>query len=245
MQRRLIYFPSDRLPSFAVLGAGWDDVSYETTDGLVLHAWLHAPEAVEPTVIVFNGNAGNRGDRAGLGRSLAAIGVGVLLVDYRGYGGNPGRPSEAGLAKDALAAIRFVEELAPSSPLVFFGESLGAAVSIEAATATSPAALVLRSPFTSLVDVGRVHYPWLPVGLLLKDRYPSIERIAGVDAPTLVILGSADSIVPSEQSRMIFEAAPDPKELVMIDGADHNDEELVSGVEVVAAIARFVGTSTP
>jgi len=240
VQRRLIYFPDQRAPSLAVMGPEWEEVAYETTDDLTLRAWYRAPDNDGPVVVVFSGNAGNRADRASLGSGLAAAGLGVLLTDYRGYGGNPGHPTEDGLARDARAAVAFVREWAPRSPLVYLGESLGAAVSVELASSDPPAVLVLRSPFTSLADVGRVHYPWLPVGALLKDQYPSSERIGSVRVPTLVVAGDADSIVPISQSREIFAAAPGPKQLVVISGADHNDGILLSGSEVLNEISDFV-----
>ncbi len=239
-QRRLIYFPDRRPPSLAVMGPGWEEVAFETTDGLTLRAWYKTPETGQPIVTVFSGNAGNRADRAALGSGLSAAGLGVLLTDYRGYGGNPGHPTESGLARDARAAVAFLREQTPGSPVVYLGESLGAAVAIEVAGADPPAALVLRSPFTSMADVGRVHYPWLPVGTLLKDRYRSDERIGSVRVPTLVIAGDADSIVPISQSREIFAAAAEPKQLIVIPGADHNDRSLVSGSELINGVVAFI-----
>jgi fermentation-respiration switch protein FrsA (DUF1100 family) len=239
-QRRLIYFPDRRTPVFDLGGAGWEEVAFTTSDGLTLHGWYTAPPPGAAVVIVFSGNAGNRGDRAPLGMSLAAEGLGVLLTDYRGYGGNPGDPTESGLHADAAAAASFIHSRAPEHDLVYFGESLGSAVAIGLAVEHPPAALVLRSPFTSMVDVGRRHYPWFPVGSLLKDRYPSLERLGAVPAPVLVIAGDADSIVPVDQSRAIYDAAGDSKELLVIRGADHNDPELVHGPEVVSVTARFI-----
>ncbi len=239
-QRRFIYFPDRRTPSLGVMGPGWGEVAYETTDGLTLRAWYRAPESGQPVVAVFSGNAGNRADRASLGSGLAAAGLGVLLTDYRGYGGNPGHPTEDGLARDAQAAVGFVRDRAAGNPVVYFGESLGAAVAVELATVDSPAVLVLRSPFTSLADIGHVHYPWLPVSALLKDCYPSIERIGSLQTPTLVVAGEADSIVPVDQSRALFAAARAPKQLLTIPTADHNDPDLVAGREMIDTVVAFI-----
>ena len=243
LQRQLIYFPDSRVPSIAAIGSGWSEVSYQTSDGLTLAAWYRAPEPSQPTVIVFHGNGGNRGGRAPLGKALAAAGFGVLLTDYRGYGGNPGHPTEDGLARDARAAIAYLEEQSPGTPLVYFGGSLGAAVAVELAVADPPLALILRSPFTSLVAAGRFHYPWLPVSGLLKDRYPSDERIAFIDVPTLVIAGDRDSIVPTDQSRSVYEGLPGPKRLLLIPGADHNDPALLAGDEMIAGVIDFIATA--
>jgi fermentation-respiration switch protein FrsA (DUF1100 family) len=234
VQRRLIYFPDSASPAIAAMPQGWEEITYETSDGLLLTGWLRPPQPDHSMVIVFNGNGGNRMDRISLGSGLAEAGHGVLLTDYRGYGGNPGHPSESGLAIDARAAARYVREGYSDHPVVYFGESLGAAVAIELASTEPPAALILRSPFTSLVAAARTHYPWIPVSLLLKDRYPSDELIGSIDVPTLVVFGGADSIVPPSQSRAIYDAAPGPKGLVVIEGADHNDAVLTSGRRVIA-----------
>ena len=239
-QRRLIYLPTRAVPLITGELAGWEEVAFDTSDGLTLQGWFTPPETGAPLVIVFNGNAGNRGDRIPLGTGLAEKGFGVLLFDYRGYGGNPGHPSESGLARDARAAAAWVAMKAPAHPVVYFGESLGGAVAIELALDHPPAALVLRSPFTSLADVAADHYWFLPVRALLWDEYPSIDRIGEVAAPTLVIAGSADSIVPLDQSRAIYDAAPEPKDLLVINGADHNDPALVAGLAVLDLTARFI-----
>lgn len=239
LQRSLIYFPDRSVPTLGPGDTAWEVIEYDTEDGLRLNGWYLPPEARAPVVIVFNGNAGNRGDRMPLGRRLTAAGFGVLLTDYRGYGGNPGGPSADGLGRDARAAAGFVGQRSPGHPVVYFGESLGAAVAVELATSAPPDVLILRSPFTSLVEVGRVHYPWLPVGWLLKDRYPSLDRMAAIKAPTLVIAGDADGTIPLHQSRLIYEAAPDPSELLVVPGADHNDARLVAGPEVIDAAVAF------
>lgn len=236
LQRRLIYFPDAADPDVSAMPVAWEEAGYETSDGVVLNAWLHAPEPGQPIVIVFSGNGGNRGDRLPLGAGLADQGVGVLLTDYRGYGGNPGHPTESGLAMDARAALEFVEDRYSQHAVVYFGESLGAGVAIGLAATVRPSALILRSPFTSLVDAAREHYPWLPVDLMLKDRYPSIDAIAEIAVPTLVIAGDNDSLVPLSQSVALYEAAPGPKRLLVIEGAGHNDAALASGEEVLVAV---------
>lgn len=249
-QRRFIYFPSQALPfvaATALLGA--EEVSFPTDDGLMLSAWLVPPsaDANGTTVVVFQGNAGNRGDRIPLAKAMTDRGYGVLLVDYRGYGGNPGNPTEDGLLADGRAAVAYLETRADvdADRLVYFGESLGAAVAIGVAEQRPPAALVLRSPFTSLPEVASVHYPFLPTSALLWDRFPNLERIRRIDAPIFVVAGSADSVVPAAQSRRLYEAAPEPKRLVMIEGADHNDYELTAGDWLVAEVSAFLDTVIP
>lgn len=243
-QRRLIYFPSQDLGDLTVIVPSAENVTLTTEDGLALGA-LFVPaggNAGSVTVVIFNGNGGNRGDRIPLAKALAASGYGVLLLDYRGYGGNPGTPSEDGLAADGRAAVAYLETRSDvdRDRLVYFGESLGAAVAISVVEHRPPSALVLRSPFTSLGDVGAFHYPYLPVSILLWDRYPNVERIREVEVPVFVVAGSADRTVPLAQSRQVYETASEPKGFLLIEGADHNDFELTAGDELVAEVVAFL-----
>lgn len=243
LQRQLIYLPSAEAvpPAATVLPAG-QDVVLETTDGLRLGAWFlpARPPARDMAVLVANGNAGDRSSRAALARSLAARGFSVLLFDYRGYGANPGSPSEEGLARDVRAAQEFLEAGGyPPDRLLYFGESLGAAVVTELASTVPPAGLVLRSPFVDLASVGQLHYPFLPVRTLLRDRFPLAEQLASVPAPVTVVYGSADSVVPAEQSRTVARAAPRLHAAVEIVDADHNDPALVSGKRLLDAVVSL------
>ena len=238
-QRRLVYFPATRQPA---LPEGVEQVFYVTDDGVELAGWFLPVREQMGTVVVFPGNAGHREARLPLARALSDRGLSTLLVDYRGYGGNPGSPTEKGLNADARAAVEYLTTRrdVDRDRLVYFGESLGAGVAVSLATTHPPAALVLRSPFTSLPDVGAHHYPWLPASALARDRYPNIETIDRVDAPVLIVAGSADRIVPPEQSRRLYDAVPGTKRLVVIDGAGHNDFALLSGDELIDATVAFV-----
>jgi fermentation-respiration switch protein FrsA (DUF1100 family) len=242
-QRRLIYLPTTGpVAEAGTVIASARDVELETSDGLVLGAWLVRPPGPpnDFTVLVANGNAGDRSLRAPLAQALAEEGFVVLLFDYRGYGDNPGSPSEDGLALDVRAAYRFLIEVEHVEPrrIIFFGESLGSAVVTELATEHPPGGLLLRSPFTDLAAVGRVHYPFLPVSLLLRDRFPVVDHISRVEVPTTVVYGTHDSIVPSEQSRSVAEAAAGPTKVVPV-GADHNDPALLDGPELIAAVVAL------
>ena len=245
LQRRLVYFPdAGPVPAAAAVLPGARDVVLQTSDGLRLGAWfLPGRDAEAPAVLVANGNGGHRGLRAPLAAALAGRGLAVLLFDYRGYGGNPGSPSEEGLARDVRAARAHLLEEArvPPDRLLYLGESLGAAVVTELATEHPPAALVLRSPFVDLAAVGAAHYPFLPVRALLRDRYPVAERVAAIRVPTTVVLGGADSIVPPAQSRAVATAAAGLHRLVEVPGADHNDRVLLDGDALVDAVVELAG----
>jgi uncharacterized protein len=244
-QRRLIYFPwPDRLPAASSVLTGSQEVVVATEDGLHLGGWFLPAQGGRPApaVLVCNGNGGNRALRAPLATALSGAGLSVLLFDYRGYGGNPGRPSEDGLAADARAAQAWVAARPEVDPdrIAYFGESLGAAVALRLAVERPPAALILRSPFTSLTDVGRLHYPWLPVKWLLSDRYGSAARVAQLSVPLLVIAGERDQIVPAALSRQLYDAASAPKRFVLVPGADHNDAALLDGPQAVGETLRFL-----
>ena len=243
-QRRLIYFPFGDVPPPALAGLDRaETVRFTTEDGLMLAGWF-VPASGTPaaTVIVFNGNGGHRALRAPFAQALAERGLSTLLFDYRGYGGNPGSPSESGLLRDARAARDYLAGRTDVDPsrLFYFGESLGAAVAVQLAIEHRPRGLILRSPFSSLANIGKHHYPALPVALLLRDRFASIDHIRLVKTPLLVIVGDRDSIVPADDSERLFAAANEPKQIVRIAGADHNDASLSFGPELLDAVLAFV-----
>lgn len=245
-QRSLVYYPSsERPPGAASVLPGAQEIELVTDDSLRLGAWYVAatgpPSGI--TFLVCNGNAGNRSDRAGLAKALAHQGHAVLLFDYRGFAGNPGTPTETGLRADARAALAHLRARGDvdRDRIVYFGESLGAAVASGLASEDPPYALVLRSPFTSLAEVGRFHYPYLPViDPLLMDRYPVSDAIAELRMPLLVVAGDLDAIVPLAISRKVHDRFDGTKKLVIIPGTKHNDARLAEGPELIAAIEEFL-----
>lgn len=240
-QRDLIYLPDGSAPRAP------DDVevvTLTTTDRLELTAWLLAPEGgpqrATSTILLAPGNAGNRAARLPTARGLVARGHAVLLLDYRGYGGNPGSPWELGLLADARAARDHLDARSDVDParIVYLGESIGTAVVAALAAERPPAALVLRSPFPELADVGRAAYPVLPIRTLLRDRYPTLTHLAGVQAPILVVAGGSDRIVPTRLSVEVAEAVD--ARLVEVPGAGHNDPQLFVGARFLDAVDEHV-----
>jgi fermentation-respiration switch protein FrsA (DUF1100 family) len=212
-QRNLLYLPDTSRPALA---AGAAELRLRTEDGLDLLAW-HFPGT--PTIVYLHGNGGHLGYRTERFRRLAALGYGVLAVEYRGYGGNPGSPSEAGLYADGRAALAFVGE----RPYVLWGESLGGAVAAKLAAEKPPLALILESPFTRLADVASHHYWWVPVDLLLKDRFDVLDSLAEIRVPILVAHGRRDTVVPVRFGEAVFAAAREPKRGWFPASAGHND----------------------
>lgn len=248
-QNNLIYFPDRRTPPPAseVLATA-QDITLQTADGLELGAWWVTPpahiERREQVVLYAGGNAGNREGRSQLAFFLALRGFDVLSFDYRGFGGNPGTPSEQGLALDAQAALAAIHARGYANhQIIYFGESLGAAVVARLAVTDPPAAVILRSPFDSLDAVARWHFPFLPTRLILRDHYPVAAQMPDIQAPVLVLYGMSDRTVPRIQSIAVAEAAPTLWRSVPFLGAGHNDS-LWWGmriVDLVESMADAVG----
>lgn len=242
-QRQLIYFPdTSPAPAAASVLSGARDITLRTADGLTLGAWFVPPIGEDRglAVLLAPGNGGNRAGRAGIADELRRRGLAVLLMDYRGFGGNPGSPSEQGLAQDADAAVAALRELGyPADRIIYFGESLGTGVVAALQQRHPPAGVVLRSPFTELADVATHHYPWLPVRPLLRDRFPVAQALARSQAPTVVVYGDRDSIVPPALSAEVADSVGALAEEVVLTGADHNDP-VMFGPEVAEAVTRLV-----
>jgi uncharacterized protein len=227
IQRNLQYFP-DRNFAGAPGDAGLPEmkaVSLRTIDGLDLFSWFAPPrEKGGRIVAMFHGNAGNISHRAIKARYFLDRGYGVYLCGYRGFGGNPGAPTEEGLYNDARAGLKWIEELGYSpGQFVLYGESLGTGVAVQMATELQPRALILESPFSNTLEVARLRYPFLPVDLMLKDRYESIGKIAKVKSSLLIVHGDEDPVIPIHLGKKLFDAANHPKEFCSVAGAHHND----------------------
>ncbi len=226
MQRSLMYPAARHPPDISAAGvAGLRVVTTETLDGLRLSHWYRPPaDGKRLVLVVFHGNAGNLGDRVPKMADLMQAGFGVLLADYRGYGGNPGRPSEEGLTADARVLLDWLaaQGIAPQRT-VLYGESLGTGVAVKMAAERPVAALILESPYTSIAEVAQAHYWYLPAKWLVLDKWNSMAHIERIGAPLLVVHGARDRTVPPRYGRRLFEAAPEPKEMVVLDEGGHND----------------------
>ncbi len=243
-QRRLMYHPGPPPPPPAEVGLPeMDPVRLETADGLALLAWYAPARSGRPTVVLFHGNAGNLAHRAHKARPLLDAGYGVLLVAWRGFGGNPGSPSEEGLYEDGRAAFRFLADRGVAAEqVVVYGESLGSGVAVRMATEYAVAAVILEAPFTSIADVAQRHYWYMPARWLLLDRFDSESRIAAVSAPILMLHGLRDAVVPAELGHALFEAAPKPKTERLFPEGGHSDlYEHGAGEAVLAFLAGLDG----
>ncbi len=249
MQRSLLYPAGRDRPDLASYGR--QDIAAVTTSpeaDVTLTHWYRPPRGPQadrqPVVVMFHGNAGHIGDRVDKHRQLLdTTDFGVLFVGYRGYGGNPGKPSQEGLTADARSVMAWLEEQGISDDrIVILGESLGSAVAVQIAAERPVAAVVLEAPMSSIADVAQAHYWYLPARWLLLDKWDSKARIADIDAPLLVVHGGKDAVVPQRFGRRLFDAAVSPKEALYIDDGQHSD--LFSHPQVFDRVVRFIDEET-
>ncbi|HLL29195.1 MAG TPA: alpha/beta fold hydrolase [Xanthobacteraceae bacterium] len=233
-QRALLYFPDRaRTPPASAGLPEAEEVTIETADGEKLIAWHVPPAEGKPVVLYFHGNGGALVDRVRRFRGLIANGNGLLALSYRGYGGSSGSPSEAGLLADAAAAYVFATARYPAKLIAVFGESLGTGVAVWLAAEKPVACVILQAPYTSIVDVGAAAYPILPVRLLLKDRFPSDQRVGRITAPVLVLHGERDRIVPIEYGERLYALIRAPKKFVRFPEGDHVDLDRSGAIAIV------------
>jgi fermentation-respiration switch protein FrsA (DUF1100 family) len=224
-QRDLLFHPSRGLDAPTVYGlSSFKVVDLADRDGTKITVWQSEPRDQNPTVVFFHGNGGNLGSRAEILRALSDAGFGVLAVSYRGYGTSEGTPSEAGIYEDARSVIRYATGPLglPVGRLILYGESLGTGVAVQIATEAPVGAVVLQAPYTSVERLASDRYPWLPVSLLLSDRFDSISKIGRIHSPVLMFYGERDSVVPARYGNALYETAPDPKEAVSFPRVGHN-----------------------
>lgn len=240
-QRQLLYHPDRTRPLLATLARlGVREVALPTADGLSLLAWYlpprDTPQEKRPVIVYFHGNAGHIGYRADRIERFSREGYGALMLEYRGFGGNPGLPSEAGLFADAAAALRFVmAQGIDGRRLVLYGESLGTGIAVWAATTHAVGAVVLEAPYTSIAAAAQFHYPFIPASWLVADRYDSLSRIGQVRAPILMLHGARDGVIPLSLGQALFAAAPEPKEQWIAPRAGHADLGWFGALDIAVA----------
>jgi len=247
LQRQLLFPAGKEPPSLerAGLAGLMEPVKFTTADGLTLLAWYRRPpHDAAPLILLFHGNAGTVENRAVKARTYIDAGFGLLLVEYRGYGGNPGSPNEAGLYADGRAALAFAaaQGIAPGH-IVLYAESLGTGVAVQMATEQRVAALVLEAPYTSIADVAQSAFPLFPVQWLVRDRFDSVKKIAHIGVPLFAIHGERDQTIPVQFGKALFAAASEPKEAKWLPGAGHNDIARFGADAAVLDFLKRNGTS--
>jgi fermentation-respiration switch protein FrsA (DUF1100 family) len=238
-QRQMLYFadPERIAPAAAGLPLA-EAIVLDTPDGERLVAWHVRPAGDHPVVLYFHGNGGTLALRAGRFRKLTQDGTGLLAIDYRGYGGSSGQPTQAGLMIDGRTAYEVAAARYPPDRIAVWGESLGTAVAVALAAERTVGRIVLEAPFTSAADVAARHYPWVPVRALMKDQFRSDALIGAIKAPLLVLHGTDDDVVPIAFGERLFALAPEHKRFVRLAGGGHNDLEQFGALDVALKFIR-------
>ncbi len=226
VQRQLLYFPSRTYvtPREAMADPALGEFPVRTADGIALKGW-YAPATTKPlTLVFFHGNGDDLESAAPVAKIYIRAGYGVLIAEYRGYSGLPGAPTEAGLYADARAYVSaLLASGVKEDRLVLFGRSLGTGVAAQIATEIHPGGLILLSPYRSIPEVARSHFWFLPVDLLMKDRFETAAKIKAIAAPLLIANGGQDQVIPPSQGRDLFAMANEPKQFYFSAQAGHND----------------------
>lgn len=244
-QSRFVFYPNQPTRVIeatpADVGLRFEDVVITTEDDIDLHGWW-VPGAQREAILFLHGNAGNISHRLQSLRLLNALGVGVLIIDYRGYGRSAGEPSEQGTYRDALAAWRhLIEERGlQAGEIIVYGRSLGGAVAAELATVVDPAGAILESTFTSIPDMAQHAFPWLPASLA-RIRYDTLSKVGRISCPLLILHSPEDEVIPYQHSQRLAAAATASVRFVTLRGA-HNDAFLVTGDDYAAALRAFIAS---
>lgn len=235
-QRKLQYIPMGKVGPVSFYNL--DDFAEEkitTEDGIKILSWYKPAKKNEKIILYFHGNAGNLGDRAHKFDSFAKNGFGVLAITYRGYSGSEGKPSEEGLMNDGRAAFKFLLDKGYSpQDIIVFGESLGSAVAVQLASKFDFYALILESPLASIADIAQKTYWFVPVNLLLKDKFESIKFAPKISSPTLIFHGTNDLVVAYSEGQKLFETIKSPKKFITVEGGGHlnfGDEFLLEEIK--------------
>lgn len=223
LQRGLQYHPENKGLTPEAVGLSGIEVNLlDTPDGERIVTWYAPARPGRPTIVYFHGNAGEIGDRPKRFEYYSTRGFGVLYVSYRGFGGSTGEISERGLVTDAVAAYDWlISRGVEPRQIALLGESLGTGVAVQLAAQKPVGAVALEAPYTSTADIAAAIYWWLPVRLLMKDQFRSVDHIGKVTAPLLVVHGEADTLIPVQYGKALFALANEPKEIAVVTGFGH------------------------
>jgi uncharacterized protein len=242
-ESRMIYFPDRTLETNPrQAGLTYQDVWLQTDDGIKLHGWyMPSRKPCGLTLLLLHGNAGNISYRMEKYAVLLGLGVNVFALDYRGYGNSTGQPSETGLYHDATAAYRYLTQQRNIAPrqLILYGESLGSAVAVDLASKQPSGGVILEEAFTSAADVAQQMYPFLPMRWLVRSKFDTLDKIARINAPLLMLHSRDDELFPLRYAQRLLAAARPPKQLVVLRGG-HNDAFVTSATRYQSALRQFI-----
>ena len=236
-QRDLLYHPVENNYYGDKLSVNIEKVNITTDDNIDLLAWYHNKDIKKyKTILFFHGNAGSLENRIHKINHFKDMNINFILLAWRGFSGNKGKPTEQGLYQDARSAVKWlINQGVTEENIIIYGESLGTGVATEIAQNKNFAGVILESPFTSMIDLGKKYYPIFPVKLLLKDKYESEKKIKNLKSPLLVMHGKKDKIVPFYMGKKIFDMANNPKFNYFTEMDDHMmnyDENLINEIDL-------------
>ena len=243
-QPKFVYFPFDKLETTPkAVNLDFENVLIKTEDNVNLHGWYVQHNSPKATLLFFHGNGGNISHRLDSLVIFKQLGLSTLIIDYRGYGQSEGITSEQGTYKDAKAAWGYLlnDKKLSEKDIIIFGRSLGAAVAAWLASQHTPRALILESAFTSIADIGKHYYPYLPTRLLVRIKYPTVQYIKNVNCPVLITHSPTDEIIPYKFGKKLFAIANEPKSFLEIVGG-HNEGFIVSGNIYTNGLKEFLST---
>jgi fermentation-respiration switch protein FrsA (DUF1100 family) len=222
-QRNLLYHPSENNYLNDKITFNYEEIFIETDKNINLKSWFIKKDLNRfKTILIFHGNAGNLFNRVYKLNELNKLDVNILLISWRGFSGNKGKPTEKNLYHDAEEAVKWLNNRgAISKNIILYGESLGTGVATELGTSNAFGGIILESPFTSIANAAKIYYPYLPVNIILKDRYNSIGKIKNITTPILIMHGKKDNIVPQKMGLELYEKANQPKFSYFPENDDH------------------------
>ena len=222
-QRNLLYHPSENNYLNDKITFNYEEIFIETDKKIKLKSWFIKKDLDKfKTILIFHGNAGNLFNRVYKLNELNKLDVNILLISWRGFSGNKGKPTEKNLYHDAEEAVKWLNNRgAISKNIILYGESLGTGVATELGTSNAFGGIILESPFTSIANAAKIYYPYLPVNIILKDRYDSIGKIKNITTPILIMHGKKDNIVPQKMGLELYEKANQPKFSYFPENDDH------------------------
>ncbi len=222
-QRNLLYHPSENNYQNDKIQFNYDEIFIKVDEKIKLKSWIIKKDFEKyKTLVIFHGNAGHLSNRIYKLNELYKLNINILLISWRGFSGNKGSPTEQNLYKDANASIKWLNEQKISNDqIILYGESLGSGVAVEMAKINNFNSIILESPFTSIENTAKIYYPYLPVKLLLKDRYDSISKIKMINTPILIMHGKKDDVVPISMGKELFHKANNPKHSYFTSTDDH------------------------
>jgi len=222
-QRNLLYHPSENNYLNDKITFNYEEIFIETDKKIKLKSWFIKKDLNKfKTILIFHGNAGNLFNRVYKLNELNKLDVNILLISWRGFSGNKGKPTEKNLYHDAEEAVKWLNNQgAISKNIILYGESLGTGVATELGTSNAFGGIILESPFTSIANAAKIYYPYLPVNIILKDRYNSIGKIKNITTPILIMHGKKDNIVPQKMGLELYEKANQPKFSYFPENDDH------------------------